>query len=277
VTQFETRFRNAHKKRSAEWLEAAQTWLFGEPGLAKKISPYLIFVHSSHENPERHVLPHLTNVRTYGGFPIQGGGSAVGSYRGTEIWVVHQFMGCTAAQLWMNCLAETPVRYLIGLAEMTSYPDEVAVGDIVLPTDSARGDLVTNFHAPPEVPATADSELLGRLEDKLRPSGWPVHVGPIYSGMPGGIGVHNPLLREKIWGHLQAGLLGNAIETSVTYLEAALLGIRAAEAWAVSDDIAYGVMEYAPNGRERWRHAWTLIAKAGLDVLADIADQERGQ
>jgi purine-nucleoside phosphorylase len=174
----------------------------------------------------------------------------------------------------MECLTGTPVQYLIGLAEMTGYPDEVMVGDIVLPTVSARGDIVTEFHAPPELPATGDQELLSRLSGRLAGSGWPVHQGPIYSGMPGGIGVHNPILREKIWAHMQAGLLGNAIETSVTYLEAMRLGIHAAEAWAVSDDIAYGVMEAAPNGHERWEHAWRLIAQAGLDVLADIAGEE---
>jgi purine-nucleoside phosphorylase len=271
MMDFEVRFRKAHAQRSAEWLNAAQAWVFGQPGIAQRVSPYLIFVHSSEGNPEKYVLPHMTNLRTFGGFPVQGGGSAVGTYRGVEIWVVHQFMGCTAAQMWMDCLAGTPVRYVIGLAEMTAYTDEVAVGDLVLPTVSARGDLVTDFHAASDIPATGDAELLERLADRLHPSGWPIHVGSIYSGMPGGIGVHNPLLREKIWDHLQAGLLGNAIETSVTYLEAMRLGIRAAEAWAVSDDIAHGVMENTPNGRERWMQAWMLMAKAGLDVLADIA------
>ena len=276
MDKIEDRFCKAHAQRSAEWMKAAQNWVFGKPGLAQSVSPYLIFVHSTEGNPEKYVLPLLTNVRTFGGFPVQGGGSAVGTYRGVEIWVLHQFMGGTAAQLWMECLAGTPVRYLIGLADMTAYVDEVAVGDLVLPTVSARGEMVTDFHALPAVPATADFELLGRLDDKLRPTGWPVHIGPVYTGMPGGIGVHNPRLREKIWGHLQAGLLGNAQETSVTYLEAMRLGIRAAEAWVVSDDMDYGVMENAPDGRRRWEHAWTLMAQAGLDVLADIAS-EAGQ
>jgi len=66
---------------------------------------------------KKHLLPHMSNVQTFGGFPVQGGGSAVGIYRGVEIWIVHQFMGCTAAQMWMECLAGTRVRYLIGLAE----------------------------------------------------------------------------------------------------------------------------------------------------------------
>jgi purine-nucleoside phosphorylase len=276
MTEAELRFRQAHASRYAEWLEATQTWLFGQRGLARKLSPYLIFVHSSEGNPETHLLPCMENVRTFGGFPVQGGGSAVGVYRGTEIWIVHQFMGCTATQLWMECLSGTPVRVLIGLAEMTAYLDEAAIGDLVLPTVSARGDLITDFHVPAHVPATADLDLLARLEAKLRPSGWPIHRAPIYSGMPGGVGVHNPLLREKIWGHMQAGLLGNAIETSTTYIEAMRLGIRAAEAWAVSDDIAFGVMSSAPNGRERWTRAWSLMARAALDVLADIAAEEGG-
>jgi purine-nucleoside phosphorylase len=274
MSSFQSNFKQLHAKRYREWLQAAQTWVFGEPGLAEKISPYLIFVHSSEGNPEKHILPLMENVRTYGGFPVQGGGSAVGTYRGAEIWILHQYMGCTAAQLWMECLTNTPVHYLIGLAEMTSYPDDIQVGDVILPTTSARGDIVTEFHAPLELPATGNQDLLRRLDTKLGVSGWPIHKGPIYSGMPGGIGVHNPILREKIWRHMQAGILGNAIETSVTYLEAERLNIKAAEAWAVSDDIAHGVTEAAPNGHERWEHAWSLIARAGLDVLADIADEE---
>jgi purine-nucleoside phosphorylase len=274
MNNFQERFLKAHADRYQEWLLAAQAWIFGEASLAQQLSPYLIFVHSSEGNPEKHILPLMDKVRTHGGFPVQGGGCAVGNYRGSEIWIVHQFMGCTATQMWMECLGNTPVRYIIGLAEMTAYPEDVSVGDIVLPTTSVRGDIVTGFHAPASIPASGDLELLDRLEEKLNSSGWPVHVGPIYSGMPGGIGVNNPILREKIWRHIQAGLLGNAIETSVTYLEAQRLGIRAAEAWAVSDDIAYGVTEAAPNGRERWQHAWSLIAHAGLDVLADIAAEE---
>jgi len=249
--------------------------MLGGKGLAQELSPYLIFVHSSEYNPEKHLLPQMQDVRTFGGFPVQGGGSARGMYRGAEIWVVHQFMGCTATQLWLECLKGTPVRYIIGLAEMTAYDDAVRIGDIVLPTVAARGDLVTDIHIAPDVPATGDADLLDRLEDKLRPSGWDVHRGAIYSGMPGGTGAHNPILREKVWRHLQTGLLGNAIETSVTYLESMRLGFRAAEAWAVSDDIAYGYMEHTSDGKERWTHAWELIAQAGLDVLADIADEER--
>jgi purine-nucleoside phosphorylase len=276
MDDLESRFLQAHAERYQEWLQATQTWLFGESGLAQKVSPYLIFVHSSEGNPEKHILPHLEDIRIYGGFPVQGGGCAAGKYRGVEIWILHQFMGCTATQMWMECLANTAVRYIIGLAEMTAYVDDVAVGDIVLPSASVRGDLITDFHASPDIPASADLDLLRRLERKIHPSGWPLHIGPIYSGMPGGIGVHNPILREKIWRHMQAGLLGNAIETSVTYLESQRSGIRAAEAWAVSDDIAYGVMDAAPNGSERWQRAWELIARAALDVLADIALEEGG-
>jgi uridine phosphorylase len=264
-------FRRAHAQRSTEWLQAAQAWVFGGHDIAKRLSPYLLLVHSSEGNPEKHLLPRMSNVRTFGGFPVQGGGSAVGTYRGVEIWIVHQFMGCTATQLWMECLKDTPVRYVIGLAEMTGYLDHVAVGDIALPSTAVRGDLITNFHAPPDLPATADGELIARLGDTLRPSNWPVHIGPVYSGMPGGIGIHNPILREKVWRDMQAGLLGNAIEVSVTFIEAVRLGVRAAEAWVVSDDIAYGRMQFAPDGVERWQHGWSLIAQAGLDVLADIA------
>lgn len=269
------RFRSLHAQRAAEWREAAQAWVLGEPGIAQRIGPQVILVHSSEGSPETHLLPLLSDVRTFGGFPVQGGGSAVGRYRGVEIWILHHFMGCTATQLWMECLAGTAVRYLIGLAEMTAYTDEAAIGDIVLPTAAARGDLIGEFHAPPEVPATADPALLAQLDSKIRPSGWPVHLGPVYSGMPGGIGLHNPILREKIWGHLQAGLIGNAIETSVTYLEAARLRIRAAEAWVVSDDLAFGRMQHVPGGTDRWQQAWGLIAKAALDVLADIASAPR--
>jgi purine-nucleoside phosphorylase len=269
--EVDEKFRDAHARRSAEWRAAAQAYVFGETGLAERLSPYVLFVHSSEGNPEKHILPRMSDVRTYGGFPVQGGGSAVGTYRGVEIWIIHQFMGCTAAQLWMECFTNTPVRYVIGLAEMTAYPDRIGVGDIVLPTAAVRGDLITDTHAPPGVPATADGDLIARLGDRLRATQWPLHLGTIYSGMPGGIGIHNPILKDRVWRHMQAGLLGNAIETSVTYLEASRLGIRAAEAWVVSDDIVFGRMQFAPDGEDRWQRAWSLIAQAGLDVLADLS------
>lgn len=265
------RFLAQHAARCGEWRQAAQAWIFGGAEVARQLGPYLILVHSSEGNAEKHLLPRLRQVRMYGGFPVQGGGAACGHYRGTEIWILHQFMGCTATQLWMECLAGTPVQCLIGLAEMTAYSDKVAIGDIVLPAHAWRGDLVTAFHVSHEAPASADADLLTRLHRKLLPANWPVHSGTVYSGMPGGVGVHNPILREQIWGHLQAGILGNAIEVSVAYIEAARLGLRAASLWAVSDDLAVGTGAQSPESVRRWERAWDLMAQAALDVLADLA------
>lgn len=273
MTVDEQTFRTLHAQRAREWRAAAQAWVLGGAEVAAALGPYLIFVHSSEGQIERFLLPHLEEVQVFGGFPVQGSGSARGRYRGVEIWLVHQYMGCTATQLWMECLADTPVRYVIGLAEMTAYPASVRIGDIVLPTLAVRGDGITDLHLPPEVPATADPDLLARLEARLRPAGWPLHVGPVYSGMPGGVGIDNPILRLKVWDYLQAGLLGNAIEVSVTYAEAMRLDLRAAAAWAVSDDVAVGTFAQSEGGEARWARAWELIAKAALDVLADLADE----
>jgi purine-nucleoside phosphorylase len=273
----EDAFNRLQNERYAEWLKVTRDWVFGGPDIAQKVGPYLIFVHSSEGNPEKHLLSRMEDVRMYGGFPVQGGGSAVGTYRGIEIWILHQYMGCTATQMWMECLAGTRVRYLIGLADMTAYPDHVAVGDIVLPSSAIRGDLVTDFHVPGDLPANADRRLLERLEEKLRDVDWDVHVGQVYSGMPGGVGVHNPILRERIWQQIKEGVIGNAIETSVTYVESSWLGIRAAEAWVVSDDLNYGTVENVPGGAARWEGAWSLMAQAALDVLCDIADEERNR
>jgi purine-nucleoside phosphorylase len=267
-------FKQIQEQRYREWLSLAQNWVFGEPHLDQKIGPYLILIHSSEGNPEKHLLPHLTNLRTYAGF-VQGQGAAVGTYQDAEIWLLHHPMGCSAVQFWMECLVGTPVRYLIGLGEMTAYRAEVSIGDIVLPTTSIRGDLITECHADPQIPASCDYGLLEKMTARLVPSGWPVHIGPIYSGMPGGVGKHNPIMKEKIWRQMQSGVLGNAIETSVTYLEAMRFGIKAVDAWAVSDDIAYGYFTDLPGGRDRWEHAWSLIAQASLDVLAEIAAEER--
>jgi len=267
-------FKRLQNERYTEWLKVTRDWVFGGPDIAQKVGPYLIFIHSSEGSPEKHLLSRMDEVRMYGGFPVQGGGSAVGTYRGVEIWILHQYMGCTATQMWMECLAGTGVRYLIGLADMTAYLDHVAVGDIVLPSCATRGDLVTDFHVTADLPASADKRLLGRLEGKLGDFDWDVHVGQVYSGMPGGVGVHNPILRERIWQQMQEGIIGNAIETSVTYVESSRLRIRAAEAWVVSDDLSHGTVESVPGGAAQWERAWSLMAQAALDVFYDIADEE---
>jgi uridine phosphorylase len=259
--------------RYQEWLQAAQSWVFGEPELTPKVGPYLILVHSSQGNPEKHLLPRLANIKIRGEF-VQGHGSAYGEYKGTGIWLLHHPMGSSSAQFWMECLHNTRVRAMICLGEMTSYPDDVHVGDIVLVTSAIRGDLVTNYHAPDDMPACCDQDLLEHMQRHLDTTNWPVHVGPVYSGMPGGIGVDNPILKEKVWRHLQAGMLGNAMETSVVYLEAARLGIRIADAWSVSDDIAHGYWNDSPDGWKRWEKAWDLIAWAALETLADISREE---
>lgn len=262
--------------RYDEWLQATRNWLFGKPEIEQEIGPYLILIHSSAAFPEAMLLPIMEQVRTYGGFPVQGGGSASGYYRGTKIWVLHQYMGVMATQMWMECLKDTPVKYLIGLAEMTAYPLEVKIGDIVVPKSAIRGDLVTDFHAPPEVVAEADAFLHGQLVKKIRATGWSIHEGIVYTGNPGGVGVHNPIIRERIWEHMQSGVLGNAMECSVTLLESKRLGIRAAEAWTVSDDMDLGLMDDVPDVKGRWQEAAGITARGALDTLADIAEMEDG-
>jgi purine-nucleoside phosphorylase len=270
----ETIFRQNHLARCQEWRRAAQNWVFGEEKVLTLLGPYMILVHSSQGNPEDHILPHMMDIEVFNEF-IQGHGCARGWYKGTEIWLLHHPMGSTSAQMWMECLQGTPIRYLIALGEMTSYPDTVRVGDIVLPTTAIRGDMITDYHVASDVPASCDPDLLFRMLDRLTPSGWPIHVGPVYSGMPGGIGVYNPIMKEKVWEHLQAGILGNAMETSLTYLEGARLGIKVVDAWAVSDDISCGYWDDSPNGWNRWKGAWNLIALAALDTLADL-NKEKG-
>jgi uridine phosphorylase len=267
-------FSELQSLRYEEWLAATKAWVFGTLDIAEEIGPYLILIHSSAEFPDRFLLPLLTDVAVYGDFPVQGGGCASGMYRGTRIWVLHQFMGAMATQLWMDCLRGTKVEYLIGLAEMTAYPTEVEIGDIVVPTGAIRGDLVTDFHVPAEIPAMANPPLHRRLVEKIEATGWKMHTGVVYSGHPGGVGVHNPILQEKIWHHMQSGVLGNAQECSVTLLESMRSEIAAAEAWTVSDDLNMGIMEYAPEIKDRWSDAAAITAKAALDTLADI-DRER--
>jgi purine-nucleoside phosphorylase len=269
-------FDHLHSLRYEEWLAAARKWVFGTPEITQEIGPYLILIHSSAEFPDKMLLPFMEDVTKYGGFPIQGGGCASGIYRGTKIWILHQFMGVMATQMWIECLKDTKVKYLIGLAEMTAYPQEVKIGDIVVPTSAIRGDLVTDFHAPPEVPAASDGFVHGQLVKKLRTTGWSVHEGIVYTGNPGGVGVQNPIIRERIWKHMQSGVLGNAMEASVTLLEAKRLDIRAAEVWTVSDDMDLGLMDDAPEVKRRWEEAAGITAHAALEVLADIAQSEKG-
>jgi purine-nucleoside phosphorylase len=268
---FEQRFREARAARYQEWLAAMRAWLLGTAENFTRLSRGMILVHSSRGQPQRFLTPLLSDVQTFGDFPAQGGGAAVGLYRGTPIWIIHQPMGCTASQLFMECLTDSPVRYLIGLAEMTGYPEHVHMGDLIVPTAAVRGDIVTDFHASPEVPAVADLGLTAALEVELCRSGHPLHVGPIFSGLPGGSGIHNPILKALIWSQIQSGMLGGGIEVSTTLLEAARLGIRAAAAWTVSDDIFRGGMADGSVGRANWASAWDLMARASLEVLHQAA------
>ncbi len=257
------------QERYREWLQRARTWVFGSAEIADRIGPRLLLVHSSMGNIERHVLPKLTEVKTFGPF-VQGAGSAMGKYQGREIWLLHHMMGCTATQMWMQCLQGTGVKYVVSLGEMTSYPDDVLIGDIVVPTTSERGDLIGRHRVPPEIPAAADPQLLFAAMDHFVRVDWPVHYGGIYSGMPGGVGVDNPILKEKIFQGIQFHQLGNAIETSIVYLEAARQGIQALDLWVVSDDIAYGVFDDYPGGKDRWVQGWDLISNAALEILVGI-------
>lgn len=159
-----------------------------------------------------------------------GGSVYTGTYKKCKVSVAARHSGPTGLEPLIRVLGLRKVKAVIGVGWCGGLQERIDIGDLLIPVASARGENLTDYYAPKEVPAVANYNVLSTLIHTSHSLGYKPWVGPMIS---------TPMqfkeTEELIEKWSKAGLLGVDCECSTLFLLSQLEGIKAGAILAVSD------------------------------------------
>lgn len=161
---------------------------------------------------------------------LVGGSVYTGTYKGCSVSVVSRYAGPIGVESLIRVLGLRRAKIVVGVGWCGSLQERVSIGDIVIPAVSVRGENLTDYYAPREVPAMADYDVLSTLIQTSQNLGYRSMIGPIIS-IPMQLKETEELINK--WNKL--GLLGVECECSTLFLLSHLERIKAGASLAVSD------------------------------------------
>jgi uridine phosphorylase len=161
---------------------------------------------------------------------LVGGSVYTGTYKACRVSVVARYAGPMGVESLIRVLGLRRAKTVIGVGWCGGLQERVNIGDIVIPVVSIRGENLTDYYAPREVPAMADHDVLSALIETSQSLGCKSLIGPIIS-TPMQLKETEELINK--WSKL--GLLGVECECSTLFLLSQLEGIKAGASLAVSD------------------------------------------
>jgi len=129
-------------------------------------------------------------------------------------------------------LVKAKAKALIGIGFCGALKDNIQIGDVILPTASARDEDTTDHYASKKMPATPDFHIILIMAKHAMNKNLKVHIGPIVTT--------SASLKEDSkfiikWSKYKT--LGVDCETSVLYLISYLYNIKAGVILTVSDNL----------------------------------------
>lgn len=191
---------------------AAYALLPGDPGRVEKIAAFL-------EHPEK-----LAVNREYT--------SWCGSLEGERVLVLSTGIGGPSAAIALEELAQAGLRAAIRIGTCGGISEEVAPGDLIIPTAAVRMEGTSREYAPIEYPAAADYGMVRALADAADKNGLRAHIGVVQS-KDSFYGQHAPdtmPVAEKLQNKWNAwkklGVLGSEMETAALFTVGAVRRVR---------------------------------------------------
>lgn len=161
---------------------------------------------------------------------LVGGTLYSGTYKSHKISAVARYAGSLGVESLVRVLGLRKAKIVIGVGWCGSLQEYVNIGDLIIPTVSARGENLTDYYAPRSVPAIADNDIVSALVQTSQNLGCKPWVGPIIS-TPMQLKETEELIKN--WNKL--GLLGVECECSTLFLLSQIEKIKAGAILAVSD------------------------------------------
>jgi len=202
------------------FLKEIRRFLFGRSD-PEKLSRYLIIVLGV---PPKAVESKLDKRREVGSV-------VVGEYHGIPVSVAARKSGTIQLEEFIRLVPRGETEYVIGLGAVGALQPEIQLGDLIVPAEAVRGEGLTKYYYPPEVPAKPDPDLTSRLLQSSRETGTRVHTGTIFT--TGSIMHETDELVEE-W-H-RKGYLGVDCEASALFLLSQYCGFKCALITYVTDN-----------------------------------------
>jgi len=161
----------------------------------------------------------------------QVGPAMVGDFCGIPVSVVRRSGGTIQLEVFTRLVPRSATEYVIGLGAVGALQPEIGIGDLIVPTEAIRGEGLTRYYYPPDVPAKPDPDLADRLFQSSRRSGAKVHTGTIFT--TGSIMHETDELVEE-W--QRKGYLGVDCEASALFLLSRYCGFKCALVMYVTDN-----------------------------------------
>jgi uridine phosphorylase len=191
-----------------------------------------------------------------------------GSYRGIRVTVMSTGMGCPAAAIAVEELANIGARVLIRTGSTGALQEPISVGDLIIATGAVKNEGTSRMYEPNECPAVPSfrvlDSLFGAAESLKRKLRFDYHVGIVstddafYAETP-----------EFIQRMTALGALGLDMESSAVFVVSRARGLESGSILSASENFARKsiVPERVPDALRRgWRNE-TQVALRAIEML----------
>lgn len=243
-----------------EWEEIfrgeIKKFIFGRAD-PEKLGKYLIIVLGV---PSKAAERKLDNRR-------EVGPAVLGEFRGIPVSVARRSGGTIQLEEFIRLVPRSTTEYVIGLGAVGALQPEIGIGDLIIPTEAIRGEGLTKYYYPPDVPAKPDPDLTDRLLQSSRQCGAKVHTGTIFT--TGSI-MHET--DELVGEWHREGYLGVDCEASALFLLSRYCGFKCALVMYVTDN-PYTKQIFSRSFRSmlRVRRAERKAVGAIFETVASVA------
>lgn len=186
-----------------------------------KLSRFLIILLGV---PERRIKNRLRSTSKVGP-------TTIGEYGNVSVTVMCSQIGTIQLEMLIRLIPNTVQRYIIGLGAVGALQENVAIGDLIVPKEAIRGEGLTRYYYPDEVPARPDDELTDLLLHHCYQENARVHTGIVYTT---GSLLHET--EEMIQEWHNKGYLGVDCEASALFLLSKYCGFRTSLVLYVTDN-----------------------------------------
>jgi len=227
---------------------------------AKDIARY-VFVPGSHTRA-RKIADHLDNARLVS--DSRGYMVYTGTVDGIDMTVSSTGMGGPQTAICIEELAHLGADTFVRVGSCGTLQDNVACGDLVIPTGVYRAGATANRYLPPAFPAAPNFQVLTALVEAARKLGIQVHVGVGWTG-DAFYALPDLKLMETL---KQAGVLSLEMEADTLFIISSFRGWRAGAIFA-NDGTS---TEIKPKwGEEAFHRGEELEIQIAIEAMKSIA------
>ena len=191
-----------------------------------------------------------------------------GFFHGVRVTVMSTGMGCPAAAVAIEELANIGAKVFIRTGSTGALQPEIDLGDLVIANGAVKNEGTTRMYEPVEIPAVPDVQVLTALvkaADLLRGElKFNYHVG-ITSSDDAFYAENDEFVKKMT----SLGVLSLDMENSAIFTVARLRGLRAGSIMAASENFSRKIIipEQTPEQlKEGWRKE-TQVALKAVEIL----------